>query len=111
MPRATLSLVLVAAILIVAAAGVCAACPSASKPDCCDEHGRCKESKGPVQKQCPQGTPDSTTVEHAFQIQAAAPVVVDVARVEFPISFAQTDETASPYSPPDLWLLNSVLTI
>lgn len=121
MIRAITSIALTVALLAISMAGPCLACPAPTKASpesgsCC-HHGSCQK---PTQAPAPQGcaTPDlaSTPIELAWT-QTAHAIYGVLAPVAMAHVTAVTPRPAmrvalvDPYSPPDLCLLNSVLTV
>lgn len=112
--RAILGTVLALVLLTVALAGVCVACQPGSAPmkgDCCKGHGKCPRPAGKTPSQCGTPSADSFTVEKAASLEA--PVVSVQAAVEpfAPVESPRPVADVSAYSPPDLRILNSSLTI
>jgi hypothetical protein len=116
--RAIISIVAAMALVAILAGGACAACwaPIQKASHCCNPAGHCtKPGKTPVHPECASRPVDLGSVE-----QVATHVVLIVEPVAEPAP-AEIMRTVSynesppldkdPYSPLDLCVLNSVLTI
>ncbi len=106
-----LALLLLSAVMGEACLG-CSPSPAPMKGDCCKGHGRCPaQASTKAHSECGAATSDPFTVEKVTVAEdAAAPapaIAVAPAVSASPVSFS----VVSCYSPPDLRILNSSLTI
>jgi hypothetical protein len=117
--RSSLSIVIALSIIVALTTGVCLGCPSLEQKGsgCCDHSNHCKMPKRtPGHQECAASV-DFSKVEKPsasllnFLIPDFAPATgISVALVAH-IADGAPGRQADPYSPPDLCLLNSVLTI
>jgi hypothetical protein len=123
MIRSITSVVAALAVIAVLVGGACASCwasPQKGMPagHCCNQSGQCeKPGKAPVHKECASPAVDLMTVEqsnsHPVKIAPALIAIPAAAVIDYQQSTSRetTPQRTDPYSPPDLYLLNSVLTV
>src|SRR5579862_4588600 len=115
--RGVTSFVLALAVTGLLLAGPCLACAKLVKQSphsgCCTPVRHCQDpGPRPVQAACASPAVDLSTAKQATPVPVAAPLLVAhhapvvVLRNTFPLA-----PDVGPYSPPDLYLLHSVLTI
>lgn len=122
MQRTLTSLGVILALIVVLTGGSCLACSDmlskAKQHDCCKKSSHCPMpmKKAPVHEECASPATDLSRVEHslnAMNTPVAAPseaLFESIVRDPLP-RISPPGGAFVPYSPPDLCLLNSVLTI
>lgn len=122
MQRTLTSLGVILALIVVLTGGSCLACSDmlskAKQHDCCKKSSRCPMpmKKAPAHQECASPATDLSRVEHslnAINPPLAAPseaLFESIVRDPLPRT-SPPDGTEALHSPPDLCLLNSVLTI
>jgi hypothetical protein len=123
--RSLLSSGLVVALVIVLTAGSCLACSSIfarQTMTCCSQADHCKMPgkaplKTPVHQHCSTPAADLSTIQVSLTLLSSdvgggAAEAAVAAHLPAPAAFrVMPADTVPPYSPPDLYLRNSVLTI
>jgi hypothetical protein len=118
--RTITSIGVVLALLVVAAGSPCLGCSDmlrkAGQHGCCKESSRCPMpmKKAPAHEECASPATGLPTVELKLTTLSASLAVITVTAsvlVRPAVRTAPPGDTRPPHSPPDLCLLNSVLTL